>query len=367
MSENTIRKVGVIGAGTMGREIALNLVSHGFDVRLLDASPEVLSAAEKHVHAGLERSVTKGRMDAAEAGSKRALLQPVSEHAELADRELVIEAIVEVFDAKQALFASLDPVLSPDAVLATNTSSFRVSDLAASVNRPERVVGLHYFFPAAVNPVLEVIRGDDSTDAVIDRALAFARASGKTPLPCRDVYGFAVNRFFVPYLNEAVRLLDEGESAPDIEKVALDALGAAVGPFRVMDLSKTIIALHACRTLARLGPFYDPAPGLVAKGNAGDDWSIEPASDVPPDTAGRIRDRLLGAIFLAVLEALDQDVADPEVFDVGASLALKWKRPPCELMRELGEREVHRLVSAMAGSHGARVPASLEEVLEHAG
>jgi 3-hydroxyacyl-CoA dehydrogenase len=207
------------------------------------------------------------------------------------------------------------------------------------------------------------VRGAATDAAVAERALAFCQATGKRPIPCRDSYGFAINRFFCPYTNEAVRLLDEGLGTPAvIDQAAKAAVGAAMGPFAVMNLVKTRINLHAIRNLAPLGAFYAPAPGMVAQGEADVPWTIE--GEVPPPDAvppGLI-DRLRAAVFLPVLQLLEEDVALPADIDDGAALALRFELPPCALMDRLGQAHVAALVQPLLAAHGVAPPAALERV-----
>ena len=166
---------------------------------------------------------------------------------------------------KAKLLDELSLLVEPTTLVATNTSCLRVSDLAQHMALPGRFLGLHYFSPAAVNPIVEVVSGELTSPQTVETALAFTRATGKQPLRCRDAFGFAINRFFCPYTNEAVRALDEGlGSAAEIDAVAREAMGAAAGPFQVMNLIKPRINLHAIRNLAPLGPFYAPARSMAA-------------------------------------------------------------------------------------------------------
>ena len=232
-----------------------------------------------------------------------------------------------------------------NALIAANTSCLRVGDLAKHVTKPERFLGLHYFSPAAINPIVEVVRGGETASATIEVALAFCAASGKQPLRCRDSYGFAINRFFCPYTNEAARALDDGLcSTAGIDAVARESVGAAAGPFVVMNLIKPRINLHAIRNLGPLGPFYAPAATMVGAGEA--DRQFEIAGEPPtPERRRAIVDRLLCGCFLPVLQALDEDVAEPAAFDQGAREALKFAVGPCALMDRLGSAEVERIVA----------------------
>ena len=349
--------IGLVGAGTMGAAIAQGAAASGFPVILNDRDPAVLARAMGQIKASLGRAVEKGRMTAAEADATFGRLTPSPHLGGLAPCGLVIEAIIEKAEAKADLFRALSELLSPAALIATNTSSLKVDDLAAAVSRPERFLGLHYFFPAAVNPLLEIVRGAATSDAVMETAARFAHATGKRAIRCRDAFGFAVNRFFVPYLNEAVRLVEEGFSPGDIDLAITQGFATAIGPFRLMDISKPVIALHACRTLARMGAFYQPAALLVTMGESGQAWNAELPAAVDQAKAAVIVERLQGAVLTAVLEALDENVATAEDFDLGARIGLQWGWQPCSGARALGRAGTGRLVARHF--QGRKLPDSL--------
>jgi 3-hydroxybutyryl-CoA dehydrogenase len=358
-----IAKIGILGAGTMGTGIAIASAAKGVEVALYDISPEQLEKAKGEATIFFGRAVEKGRMDEEARAAAEARISVTGALQDLGVADLLIEAVFEDFDLKARTFEALSPVAREDALIATNTSCLKVSDLAAHVARPERFLGLHYFSPAQINPLVEVVRGADTSEATIEAALAFCQETGKKPLLCKDHFGFAVNRFFCPYTNEAARCVDEGLGSPrQIDRVAQESLGVAAGPFFVQNIIKPRINLHAVRNLKPLGAFYAPADTLTRVGEAGE--SFELGEDPGPDAArdGPIADRLLGAVFLPVLEELDEDVASPADIDMGAEVALRFGRQPCELMDSLGQAEVERLVGPMAERYGAAVPASLSRV-----
>lgn len=361
-----IETVGIVGAGTMGSGIATNLAQAGFSVRLVDARPEAAAKAVADAKAFYARALQKGRMAAGAAEAAGARLAVAEGLADLAGADLVIEAVFEDFDLKARLLEDLVPRLRAEALVATNTSCLRVSDLARYVARPDRFLGLHYFSPAAVNPIVEVVKGEATSDATIEAALAFCRASGKEPLRCKDSYGFAINRFFCPYTNEAARALDEGlGSTGEIDAVAKEALGAAAGPFTVMNLIKPRINLHAIRNLAPLGPFYAPARAMAVVGDADGSFEVTPApGEIEPARKAAIADRLLRGCFLPVLQALDEGVAEPAAFDHGAKEALKFGIGPCALMRRLGRAEVARIVRPALEAYGIEAPRALADLPE---
>ncbi|MCG8546685.1 MAG: 3-hydroxyacyl-CoA dehydrogenase family protein [Alphaproteobacteria bacterium] len=358
-----IKTVGLVGAGTMGSGIAINIAQHGFSVRLVDTSDAGVAAAIAKAEKFYARQVERERMTADEAAEARARLSGGTDLAELTPCDLVIEAVFERIDVKAAVYEQLCPLLGESAILATNTSCLRVGALAEAVARPERFLGLHYFNPPAVNPIVEVVRGEKTESSVVDAALAFCKDTGKLSVVCRDSNGFALNRFFCPYLNESVRLYDEGVGTPfEIDRVAGDAFGAAAGPFVVMNLVGTRVALDAQRNLESLGSFYQPAESVVRVGEAGGQWDIGDPS--PPDAARDkvIAERLMGATFLCVLQELDEDVAAAHEIDLGAQHALKFGKPPCGLMDELGASAVERLVVPLCETYGAAMPESVARV-----
>ncbi|MCP5374371.1 MAG: 3-hydroxybutyryl-CoA dehydrogenase [Hyphomicrobiales bacterium] len=356
----TIKSVAIIGAGTMGAGIAITAAGAGMPVYLADISMDAIAAAQAGAAKFFTRQAEKGRLDAAGAEAATALVRGGTDLDPVSGADLVIEAVFEDLDIKAETFGRLNPLLSPDAVVATNTSCLRVADLAKSITDPSRFLGMHYFSPAAVNPLVEVVRGPETAAAVVDRVLAYCAATGKKALPCHDQNGFAVNRFFCPYTNEAARLVDEGVGTPaQIDRVAREALGVAAGPFFVMNIIKPRINLHAIRNLAPLGPFYAPADAMAKVGDAEESWDLG-EDKVDPAADKKIAERLMAATFLPVLEELDEGVAAPEAIDMGADMALKFGKPPCALMDELGPDEVARLVEPLCAAHGVPVPKSLD-------
>lgn len=359
----SIATVGIVGAGTMGTGIATSLAAHGRRVLIHDVAPGAAARAVESAKSFLARGVDRGRMRPEDAEAAVARLAVADDLAAMAGCELVIEAVFEDFDLKARLFETLSTIVPAGTLVATNTSCLRVSDLQKRMREPGRFLGLHYFSPAQVNPVVEVVSGEATAAEVVEQALAFCRETGKLPLRCRDQYGFAINRFFCPYTNEAARLLDEGlGTTAEIDLVAKDAVGAAAGPFFVMNIIKPRINLHAIRNLGPLGPFYAPARAMIAHGEADRSFEIGEAAEVPPGRAAVIRDRLRAATFLPVLEELDEEVASPADIDAGAREALKFSRPPCALMDELGRDEVARLIGPLLDRYGVEPPASLARV-----
>ena len=229
--------VAVIGAGTMGAGIALVAAQAGHRVLLLDVRDGAAAAAVDGLRAKLSMLAGKGRLDPAEARATAERLAVASSTADLAGCGLVIEAVAESLAVKRALFADVEAVVGADAVLATNTSSLSVTAVAASLAHPGRVVGLHFFNPADRMRLVEVVRGDATSDDVVEAAVDLARAWGKTPVLCTSTPGFIVNRVARPYYGEAQRMVEEGVADPaTIDAVLREAGGFPLGPFELTDL-----------------------------------------------------------------------------------------------------------------------------------
>lgn len=332
---NTVRSVGVVGAGTMGAAIAQSAVLSGIRAVLYDVAPQALERARQRVQDSLERSVAAGRLATPTVRATLSRLSFAESINNLGSCDLLIEAVVENEAVKHRVLADLSAA-APRAVIATNTSSCKVADLAPSVADPARFLGLHYFFPAHINPLVEVVRGPATADYATEVAEGFARVTGKRPILCRDGYGFAINRYFVPYLNEAARLFGEGLATGVVDAAAREAFGTPAGPFKVMNLTGPAVAFHAMTTLSRLGPAYTPAESLEAIARSGGLWDIEEDAQPTAAEAERVEMRLKAAVLGPVREILDEGIARPEDLDLGARIGLHWTWQPCAALRAEG-------------------------------
>lgn len=229
--------VAVVGTGTMGQGIAQVALVAGHPVRLYDAAPDRAEAAAEAIGARLDRLVEKGRLTAEDRAAAGARLAPAESLAELADCALVVEAILEQLDVKQRLFQDLEEVVAEDCLLATNTSSLSVTAIAGALRRPGRFVGLHFFNPAPLLPLVEVVSGFATDGTAATRAYETAKAWGKTPVRCADTPGFIVNRIARPFYAEALRLYEERVADPaTIDAVLRECGGFKMGPFELTDL-----------------------------------------------------------------------------------------------------------------------------------
>jgi 3-hydroxybutyryl-CoA dehydrogenase len=245
-----ISRVGVVGLGTMGAGIAQVCLQAGLEVIGREVELELGEAARGRIDHYLGRGVEKGRLTAEEKDAALDRLHLVTGLAELGGCQLVIEAVFEDLEVKQETFAALEHTVAPDAILATNTSALSVTQIAEATQSPERVVGLHFFNPAPVLPLVEVIRTAHTSDAVFDAAYAFVERIGKEPVACNDTPGFIVNRILIPLLNDCVRVLDEARVAPeDVDRAMRFGANWPIGPCALIDLIGVDVHVHASEAL----------------------------------------------------------------------------------------------------------------------
>ena len=267
-----VRTVGVVGLGAMGAGIAQLCVEAGVQTVGREVTAELGEQARNRIAHFLTRKVDKGQLEQDARDAAVARLSLTTDLARLADCDLVIEAIVEELVPKQELFAELERICRPDAVLATNTSALSVTEIAAGTSSPERVVGMHFFNPAPLMPLVEIVRAERSSDAAFDAAYALGERLGKHPIRCHDTPGFVVNRVLIPLLNDCVRVLDEARvSVEDLDAGMKHGAGWPMGPCELIDLVGVDVHVHASEALwAKLRePRMVAPPRLVAMANAG--------------------------------------------------------------------------------------------------
>jgi 3-hydroxybutyryl-CoA dehydrogenase len=254
--KRAIERVGVVGAGAMGRGIAQLMAQCGCEALVFDLDPAASEDALASVAAIWDRLVEKGRMTAADVKTARASLSRADSLTGFADCDLVIEAIVERLDTKTALFGELEKIVAPDAILATNTSSLSVTEIAAACDRPGRVAGLHFFNPVPLMKLVEVVAGE-RTDAAVTEALAtLITRTGHRGVHVGDTPGFLVNHAGRAYTTEALKILAEGVAAPaTIDAIAREAAGFRMGPFELLDLTGLDVSVPAMETIYR--GFYE--------------------------------------------------------------------------------------------------------------
>jgi len=271
----TVKRVGIVGSGTMGAGITECAARAGYEVTLRSRRQETAQAVLTRLGKSLAKQVEKSKLDPAEQDAALSRVIVTSDLANLADCDLILESIVEDLDAKKHLFSELDRVAGEGAILATNTSTLPVVELAMVTRRPEAVCGIHFFNPAPAMSLVEVVRPLTASDSTIAEAKAFAEACGKTTVEVKDQAGFIVNHLLFPYLNNAVRLLEAGVgSRDDIDAAMKGGCGFPMGPFALLDLvglDTSVAILDALYEEFR-DAHYAPVPRLrrmVAAGHLG--------------------------------------------------------------------------------------------------
>ncbi|HKZ70404.1 MAG TPA: 3-hydroxyacyl-CoA dehydrogenase NAD-binding domain-containing protein [Anaerolineales bacterium] len=228
--------VGVLGGGTMGSGIAQACAMHGFDTILYDINSDLVNSGLDRIRKTIQKGVELGKTPAAEAEAALARLRGATDLSACAPADLVLEAAPEKLELKRDIFAQLDHLTRPTTLLASNTSSLSITAIAAATQRPDKVLGLHFFNPVHLMALVEVVRGDATSPATMEVGTAFVRAIGKTPVVCKDTPAFIVNRIARPFYGEALRLL--GENAADVPAIdkLVKSLGFRMGPFELMDM-----------------------------------------------------------------------------------------------------------------------------------
>jgi enoyl-CoA hydratase/3-hydroxyacyl-CoA dehydrogenase len=360
-----ITTVGVVGAGTMGSAIAQHFAMKGLSVILVDQKQEFLDRGLGYISESLGEALQRGLIEQQAFDQILGRLHCTTEQAELAMADLVVEAIFENLEVKKSLFAELEKLVSAECILASNTSSFLISEIAAGLKTPERVVGVHYFYHAAKNKLVELIPGKKSAPEIITALENFYTYYDKTPIVVKDAPGFAVNRFFVPWLNEAARLYEEDYgSIAFIDQVACEVFGVGMGPFALMNATGVPIAMHAAEGLAsELGDFYAPAKILCRQVESKQDWDVKDTGHLNngSDQTDVVTRRLVGASLGVAAQMVSEGVVDATATDLGARAGLRWPMGPFELLEKLGAAKVKAMVESVFSTWGLPLPACLAD------
>lgn len=270
-----VQTIGVVGSGTMGHGIAHTAAKSGLQVLLIDADAAALARGIDAISRNLEREVAKGKLTAEERAAAVARVKPTTDNAALSAADFIIEAVVEDLAVKTALFERLNKVARPGVILASNTSSISITQLAAKTTAPENFIGMHFMNPVPLMPLVEIIRGLATSDATAEQTSAVAVALGKTPVEVNDFPGFVSNRVLMPMINEAIYCVMEGVATPEaVDSVMKLGMNHPMGPLALADLIGLDICLHVMEVLhADLGDSkYRPCPLLrkmVAAGRLG--------------------------------------------------------------------------------------------------
>ena len=392
MTKQPVHSIAVIGAGTMGAGIAQLAATHGCTVHLIDVNADVLRHGLDAIKKNLDRTVEKGRMAAPDRDATSARIHTRGEIDNLKDVELAIEAVVENLAIKQRVFRDLEAATPPSAVLATNTSSLSVTRIAEVVKNPGRVIGMHFFNPAPIMPLVEIIAGEKSDAAAVEAGFAVATAWGKTAVRAADTPGFIVNRVARGYYLEALRLLGEGVAGIDeIDNVCRVHGGFKMGPFELMDLVGLDVNLAVSTSVweqmdrhPRFTP-HEIQQKLVEQGRLGRktgrgfyayETGAPPVSAYPVDRrsfqlapllSGAVRAfaeragarnagsteqyvfaRILSAILNEAALALDEGVASREDIDIAMQKGTNYPKGPLAWTDEIGPRTVRGLLKGLS-------------------
>jgi enoyl-CoA hydratase / 3-hydroxyacyl-CoA dehydrogenase len=355
-----INTVGVVGAGTMGAAIAQKFIQENIKVILADRTTELVERGMKNIESMLNEGVERKVFTKEQVSGYLSNITGTRNITDLHVCDLVLEAIFEDFNAKKELFRALDNIVPADTVLATNTSSFSITELAQSGSHPERFIGLHYFYHAAKNRLVEIIPGEETSTEVIEAVKRFSILSGKDAIICKDSYGFVVNRFFVPWLNESVRLLQESTAnIATIDDVCMKTFGIGMGPFELMNATGVPVAYHAEKTLEIFGPLYIVSDMLKDQALAKQNWDLEGKISIDEKVRKVIADRMLGVVFFVCTQLLDEKVCTAADINRGAKIGLKWRKGPIELMVQYQEQTVRQIVADIPKRYNMNMPASI--------
>jgi 3-hydroxyacyl-CoA dehydrogenase/enoyl-CoA hydratase/3-hydroxybutyryl-CoA epimerase len=359
-----IQHVHVVGAGVMGGDIAAWCALKGLDVTLQDRADEYVQPALLRAAKLFDKKIR----NADENAAAKARLKPDVAGEGAANADLIIEAIFENRDAKQELYRKIQSKMKESAVLATNTSSIRLEDLRSVLEQPQRFIGLHFFNPVAVLPLVEVIRCRDTESSVLDTGFAFVKAIGKFPLECASSPGFVVNRVLAPYMAEAMHLAESGISLPDIDRIA-EQFGMPMGPVELVDSVGIDVALHVSKVLG--AEYGRPVPArlaeMVEKGQLGRksgkgfyEWQNGKAvkngarGSVPEDATDRL---MLPLINEAVACLHEQVVSDADLLDAGVIFGTgfaPFRGGPLKYAKDRGPLEIESRLRELSDKYGDR-------------
>ena len=257
-----MKKIVVIGGGTMGLDIAQVFAKKGFDVVVRDINDDIIKASEGRLNKGLDKLVSKGKMDEAKKADILAHMTFTTDLNMAADADLVVEAAIENLDIKKSIFAELDKICKPETILATNTSSISITAIAAATKRPDKFIGMHFFNPATVMKLVEVIRGAHTSDETYKAVADLSVEIGKEPVEVNEAPGFVVNKILIPMINEAIGLVETGvASVADIDKAMQLGANHPMGPLALGDFIGLDVCLAIMETLYNEtgDPKYRPA------------------------------------------------------------------------------------------------------------
>jgi enoyl-CoA hydratase/3-hydroxyacyl-CoA dehydrogenase len=340
-----IQKVGIIGAGVMGSGIAQKIAQEGIYVIMVDIRDEFILNGINSIKKTLSEGVKRGKFTNEQTEEIIKRIRGTTNINEVKNTDIVIEAVPEDLKIKKDLFKNLNMICEEKTVFASNTSSYSITELAASSNRDDRFIGLHFFYHPAKNRLLEIIPGKKTSQNTISMATNFSSLIGKIAIQVNDAAGFAVNRFFVPWLNESTRLLEEGiTNIPSIDNIAKKIFNIGMGPFELMNVTGIPIAYHSAVGLGnKFGKFYQPSNYLTQQFEKYENWDLKGEIDTSKEDI--IEERLLGTVFTVACTILEEKISSIEDIDRGAKVGLRWSVGPFEMMNKYGIKRSYEIVT----------------------
>jgi 3-hydroxybutyryl-CoA dehydrogenase len=380
----SVSRVGVVGAGTMGRGIAQIAAFGGYDTVLYDPLPGVAEASAEELRKALEKGASRGRWRESDAEAAGQRVHPAEDLEQMTGAELAIEAAPERLELKRKIFNQLAQVLGPDATLASNTSSLRVTEIAEGVPQPERVVGMHFFNPPPLMKLVEIVAAERSSEQALDAATEVGQRMGRTPIRAKDSPGFVANRLARPFSLESLRILGEGiADAPTIDRIVRLGGGFRMGPFELLDLIGLDVNLEIARSFFAQGGEVErwrPSPiqeKLVAEGKLGrksghgyHDYTEGTIREPDPDlgievptldpeqlakidlAAEQVLPRLIAQIANEAAFALEEEIASPEDMDTAMKLGFNWPVGPLEFTQLIGPDRAADLLERLQAKKG---------------
>jgi 3-hydroxyacyl-CoA dehydrogenase len=361
MSE--IKTVGIIGFGVMGAAIGLNAAASGYRVIYKEINDDLVKTMyEKQVVRSLSKRVEKGKITQEDMDRITANISGTTEYADLTGCDLIIEAAVENMDLKIGIFKDLSDACPKETIIVSNTSTFLIEKLMEKVDNPARTAGLHYFFPANVNKLVEVIRQKETSDDTYQALMSFAKGNKKVPITVKDFPGFAINPIFI----SAYLILDtfygDTYNAATLDDISKEALGIKYGVLWVQNSGGLGTAYHAGKSMVDyLGNSdigFPPVPDVLgARFENNDPFNLEDGPVLDDEKArAEVKETLLGGIYAISTHLIENDVASMGDLDLGISTALAWPKGPLTMMNEMGMEEAARLIKTVVDKGFYKMP-----------
>ena len=363
-----IETVGIVGFGVMGAAIGLNAASSGYRVIYKELNDDLVrSMYDRWVISALKKRVDKGKMTRQEMDQVAGMISGTANFGDLAPCDLIIEAAVEKMDLKIQIFKDLDAVCRPEVIFVSNTSTFPIATLMAGVSNPSRTAGLHYFFPANINRLVEVIRSPQTSDETFAALMAFSEKNRKLPIAVKDFPGFAINPVFISSYMVLDSFYGEMYNVASLEHISQLALGVRFGIMWVQNGSGLGTCYHAAVSmneyLAASDVGYPAVPHqLKTQFEIGKPWNLEdgPVTD-DPERVNAVKERLLGSIFTIATHLIEKGVVSIKDLELGICTALAWPKGPFTMMNALGMDESARLVALTVASGAFKMPAAFSK------